>query len=104
MNCTEIISKYINDDMSYAIHVATTFINEVLNDDVNHDYLLNMYVAYTVLHYKYYSNDEVRHECRSIEKQIEEYCAIHHCYNVLDYDSLLQNVIRYLCDLFINIV
>lgn len=111
MNCVEIITKYIKDDMTHAIYTAKTFINEGLNKHYyptlttdDYDYLMNAYIAYTVLHYKYYSDDDVRAECRKLEKQIEEYCGEHYQLNILDSESLFQNIIRYLCDLFTNIV
>ena len=107
MNCETIITKYIKDDMSYLITVAKQFINETLNKHYyptlttdDYDYLMNAYIAYTVLHY----DVNLHNECKKIERQIEDYCAEHYCLTVLDKDSLFQNCIRYLCELFSNVV
>lgn len=111
MNCVEIITKYIDEDMSYPIEVAKQFLNETLNKHYyptlttdNYDYLMNAYIAYTVLHYKYLADDVVRQACKQLERQLEDYCAEHYCLQVLDKDSLFQNVVRYLCELFSNIM
>ena len=125
---TELINQQINDnnnnkrfnkektllEVKYCINVASLMLDQVLNKSyyplmndeqisfVKHNNILSVVV--NVLFPYFYNSTFITGLQKKLNKELENYCVEQCLLYLRDYDSVYQNVVRYLNYTFINLI
>lgn len=98
-------------DLDYCLNLTNIMLDEVLNkhyypnlSDENINDIKLILLIKLVSSVDYYKNEEVRAYIKNLDRKLEAYYANHYLLYLNDQDSLFQNILRYLTELFANII
>lgn len=98
-------------DLDYCINVAHRLLDEVLNKhyypmltDEQLEHIMSEQIARTVSYSDYFKIASVPPFVKSIERHLEEYYFDNYIIQLNDESSAYSNIIRYMCELFTNIM
>lgn len=98
-------------DLDYCISVAHKLLDEVLNKnyyptltDEQLEHIMSEQIARTVSYSDYFKNNDVPVFVKSIAKELEDYYFDNYLAQLNDESSAYNNIVRYMCELFTNVV